>query len=119
MRRVRTSSVVPVASLWATVVGAQGTAFLFTSMPTNGTARNTGYGYYALGYGDTQVSPRGELSYSRPTGRTVRWAARVGNACEYSRTNAMLARLGTGRATSRATTHANMDTQRIQLVTRT
>ena len=58
--------------------------------------------------GDTRVSPRGEVLYSRPVGQTVRLAAGVGYAREYSRTDVMLARLGIGRATSRSMMHGNL-----------
>ena len=58
--------------------------------------------------GDTRVSPRGELLYSRPLGQTVRVAAGVGYAREYSRTDVMLARFGVGRATSRSMMHGNL-----------
>jgi hypothetical protein len=58
--------------------------------------------------GDTRVSPRGELLFSRPVGSTVRVAAGVGYAREYSRTDVMLARFGVGRATSRSLLHGNL-----------
>jgi hypothetical protein len=58
--------------------------------------------------GDTRVSPRGEVLYSRPVGRTLRVAAGVGYAREYSRTDVMLARFGVGRATSRSMMHGNL-----------
>ncbi len=58
--------------------------------------------------GDTRVSPRGELLYSRPIGRSVRVAAGLGYAREYSRTDVMLARFGVGRATSRSLMHGNL-----------
>jgi hypothetical protein len=58
--------------------------------------------------GDTRVSPRGEVLYSRPVGKTVRVAAGVGYAREYSRTDVMLARFGVGRATSRSMMHGNL-----------
>lgn len=58
--------------------------------------------------GDTRVSPRGEVLYSRPVGKTVRLAAGVGYAREYSRTDVMLARFGVGRATSRSMMHGNL-----------
>jgi hypothetical protein len=58
--------------------------------------------------GDTRVSPRGEVLYSRPVGRTVRVAAGVGYAHEYSRTDVMLARFGVGRASSRSMMHGNV-----------
>jgi hypothetical protein len=57
---------------------------------------------------DTRVSPRGEVLYSRPVGKTVRVAAGVGYAREYSRTDVMLARFGVGRATSRSMMHGNL-----------
>jgi hypothetical protein len=58
--------------------------------------------------GDTRVSPRGEVLLTRPVGKTVRWAAGVGYAREYSRTDVMLARFGVGRATSRSIMHGNL-----------
>jgi hypothetical protein len=58
--------------------------------------------------GDTRVSPRGELLYSRPMGRTGRVAAGVGYAREYNRADVMLARFGVGRATSRSLMHGNL-----------
>jgi len=58
--------------------------------------------------GEMRVSPRGELLLSRPIGQTVRVAAGVGYAREYSRTDVMLARFGVGRATSRSIVHGNL-----------
>ena len=58
--------------------------------------------------GDTRVSPRGEVLLTRPLGKTVRLAAGLGYAREYSRTDVMLARFGIGRATSRSMMHGNL-----------
>ena len=58
--------------------------------------------------GDTRVSPRAEVLLSRPVGRTVRFAAGVGYAREYSRTDVMLARFGVGRSTSRSLINGNL-----------
>jgi hypothetical protein len=58
--------------------------------------------------GDMRVSPRGEVLLSRPIGKSVRWAAGVGYAREYSRTDVMVARFGVGRATSRSLVHGNL-----------
>lgn len=147
MANLRTSIVIVAASLVATVAGAQSTPFLFTVMPSGGSARPSVFGYYEAGYGertfepvagdrleqalglrasltrsltllartgvaiganDTRVSPRGELLFNRPVGKTVRWAAGVGYAREYSRTDVMLARVGVGRATSRSMVSGNL-----------
>jgi hypothetical protein len=58
--------------------------------------------------GETRISPRGEVLYSRPVGQTVRVAAGVGYAREYSRTDVMLARFGIGRTTTRSMMHGNL-----------
>ena len=58
--------------------------------------------------GDRRVSPRGELLYSHGVGRTIRIAAGMGYAREYSRTDVMLARFGIGRETSRSLMHGNV-----------
>lgn len=62
----------------------------------------------ATGAGDTRVSPRAELLASRSVGGTVRVAAGLGYAREYSRTDVMLARVAVGRATSRSMMHGNL-----------
>jgi len=56
----------------------------------------------------TRVSPRAEVLLSRPVGNTVRVAAGVGYAREYSRTDVMLARVGVGRTTSRSLVNGNL-----------
>ena len=58
--------------------------------------------------GDTRVSPRGEVLYSRAIGSTVRITGGVGYAREYSRTDVMLARFGIGRTTSRTLISGNV-----------
>lgn len=58
--------------------------------------------------GDTRVSPRAEVLLSRPVAKTVRIAAGVGYAHEYSRTDVMLARVGIGRMTTRSVVHGNL-----------
>ena len=143
----RTASLAIAASLFGTVAGAQGTPFLFTTMPTGGGSGMAAHGYYELGYGErtfepvagerleqaigvranigsslmvlartgvassdgaTRVSPRAEVLMTRPIGRTVRFAAGLGYAREYSRTDVMLARLGVGRTTSRSMMNGNL-----------
>src|SRR5678816_3211158 len=124
----RTASLAIAASLFGTVAGAQGTPFLFTTMPTGGGSGIAAHGYYELGYGErtfepvagerleqaigmranigsslmvlartgvasfdgaARVSPRAEVLMTRPVGRTVRFAAGLGYAREYSRTDVM------------------------------
>jgi hypothetical protein len=58
--------------------------------------------------GDARISPRGEVLLSRPAGKSVRLAAGVGYAREYSRTDVMLARFGVGRTTSRSMVAGNV-----------
>ena len=58
--------------------------------------------------GATRISPRAEVLLSRPVGRTVRFAAGLGYAREYSRTDVMLARFGVGRTTSRSMVNGNL-----------
>jgi hypothetical protein len=58
--------------------------------------------------GDTRVSPRGEVLYTRSIGSSVHVTGGVGYAREYSRTDVMLGRFGIGRMTSRSLINGNL-----------
>ena len=57
---------------------------------------------------ETRFSPRAELVFGRSFTKTMRLAAGLGYAREYSRTDVMLARFGVGRETPGSMIHGNL-----------
>lgn len=57
MATLRTFVVIAAASLVGTAAGAQSTPFLFSEIPSGGSARRSVFGYYEAGYGERTFEP--------------------------------------------------------------